>query len=159
MHERTRATLEQLNRIEWFRAVGQHDSDKVIILSSWEEAIEHCASIYWENLCLEARELYRMRLWNRNKARARQWNTVVDAVKPVTTALVERKINTVVRHHHLPEVFRDTVRWDMLHVALEAEFADVCEPSFYAGQAYWYVQGHFPCGWSGEPPGGTLIIY
>ncbi|MFP4438780.1 MAG: hypothetical protein ACLFVO_16180 [Chloroflexaceae bacterium] len=91
--------------------------DTVMIRSSWEEAIAHCASLSWENLCLAARNRYRMRLWNRNKARARQWNTVVDAVKPVTSALGERKINTVVRQHHLSEVFRDTVRWDMLHVA------------------------------------------
>ena len=42
---------------------------------------------------------------------------------------------------------------------MEAEFADVYPPGFYASQAYWYVKGHFPCGWQGEFPNGTLIIY
>lgn len=30
---------------------------------------------------------------------------------------------------------------------MEAEYADIFRPAFYASQAYWYVKGHFPCGW------------
>ena len=51
------------------------------------------------------------------------------------------------------------VQWDILHVCMEAEYADVYPPGFYASQAYWYVKGHFPCGWQGEFPNGKLIVY
>lgn len=39
--------------------------------------------------------------------------------------------------------------WEDLHGA----------PGFFAAQAYWYSVGHFPCGWDGEFPAGTRIIY
>lgn len=44
-------------------------------------------------------------------------------------------------------------------LGLKARYADVCPPGFYASQAYWYVQGHFPCGWQGEFPKGKLVVY
>jgi hypothetical protein len=56
-------------------------------------------------------------------------------------------------------VFENMVQWDILHVCMEAEYADVYPPGFYASQAYWYVKGHYPCGWQGEFPKGKLIIY
>jgi hypothetical protein len=35
----------------------------------------------------------------------------------------------------------------------------VYPPGFFASNAYWYIKGHFPCGWEGEFPKGTLVIY
>jgi hypothetical protein len=64
-----------------------------------------------------------------------------------------------VEAHGLPEIFEDTVRWDILHVCMEAEYADVSPPGFFASQAYWYVQVHFPCGWTGSFPDGKLVLY
>jgi hypothetical protein len=38
-------------------------------------------------------------------------------------------------------------------------YVDLYPPSFFASNAYWYVMGHFPCGWRGEFPKGQLVIY
>ena len=77
----------------------------------------------------------------------------------MTVPFVKQKIEAVVLENQLPKVFEDTVQWDILHVCVEAEYADTYEPGFYASQAYWYVNGHFPCGWEGQFPAGRLIIY
>lgn len=159
MHERTRATLEQLEQADWFHAVGQKDTDVAIVLSSWDEAIASCASIEWENLLLEASNRYCEKLAQLAPGRFQQWNTIAEELKVVTIPLVARKIDQVVREHALPKVFEDTVQWDILGVAMEAEYADVYPPGFYASQAYWYVKGHFPCGWQGDFPEGILVIY
>jgi hypothetical protein len=58
-----------------------------------------------------------------------------------------------------PRTFEDAVQWDILNVCMEAEYADIYPPGFYASQAYWYVKGHFPCGWQGNFPEGKLIMY
>ncbi|MFO0885063.1 MAG: hypothetical protein U0894_12890 [Pirellulales bacterium] len=138
---------------------GITQPEKVIILNSWQEAIEQCSSVEWENLCLEAQNQYLQRLFERSKERFNQWNDVVDMLKPTTIPFVQRKIETLVKQHDLPKVFEDTVQWDLLGVCLESEFADVYPPGFFASNAYWYIKGHFPCGWQGEFPKGTLIIY
>lgn len=159
MHPRTIATLEKLEQADWFTVVGVHDTDAAIVLSSWQEAIEHCGSIDWENLCLEAANQLRERLLERSRERYALWNDLVNEIKPVVVPFVQRKIEPVIRKHDLPQMFENTVRWDILHLCMEAEYADVFPPAFYASQAYWYVKGHFPCGWSGTFPDGKLIIY
>jgi hypothetical protein len=73
--------------------------------------------------------------------------------------LVLRKTKAVVEANHLPRGFVDTVQWDILRLCMEAEYADVFPPGFYASQAYWYMQGHFPCGWEGEFPQGRLTVF
>lgn len=159
MHPRTTATLEKLEKPNWFSCVGIKDASKAIVLSSWQEAIEYCSSVEWENLGLEAANQYRERLLERSKERFNQWNDIVTQLKPLTESFVRRKIEVVVREHGLPKVFEDTVQWDILHVCIEAEFADVYQPGYYARRAFWYVNGHFPCGWDGEFPKGRIIIY
>jgi hypothetical protein len=69
-------------------------------------------------------------------------------------------IKTVIEDNKLPKIFLDTVDWDIINLCIECEFADFVPPGFYVGQAYWYVVGHFPCGWSGPlSRGGRIIIY
>ncbi len=163
MQPQTAATLEQLEKADWFANVGTFNGiqnpSKVMLLPTWEEAVNQCSSIAWENLCLEAANQYRQRLTERSREQFSQWNEIVASLKPITEPLVRQKIEAVVREHDLPKVFEDTVQWDILHVCMESEYADVFQPGFYASQAYWYAKGHFPCGWEGEFPNGTLIIF
>jgi hypothetical protein len=159
MHARTAATLDQLEKANWFSCVGVKDTARVIVLSSWQEAIKHCGSIEWENLCMEAVNQYCGRLVERSKERFNQWNDIAIELRKETEPFVRRKIQAVVLENKLPQVFENMIQWDILHVCMEAEYADVFQPGFYASQAYWYVKGHYPCGWEGEFPKGKLIIY
>jgi hypothetical protein len=159
MNSRTAATLEELEKAIWFSRVGVRDTTEAIVLSSWAEAMEHCGSLAWENLCLEAVNQYRLRLQEVDASSLARWNDIMSTVKPATVALVRAKTEEIVKRHNLPDFFEATVRWDILNVCMEAEYADIYPPGFYASQAYWYVKGHFPCGWEGSFPKGTLIIY
>jgi hypothetical protein len=159
MHPRTKATIEQLKQAQWFRCVGVRDTDAAEVLSSWYEAVESCSSPEWEDLCMEAANQYRARLAERSPKLFRRWNDIVAELKPVTQALVLEKTGTVIQENDLPKTFLDTVDWDILNMCMEAEYADVYPPGFFASQAYWYVKGHFPCGWRGEFPKGNLVVY
>lgn len=159
MHPQTAATLKQLNEVDWFTHVGERDTNAAVVLASWQQAIEYCGSVEWQSLCLEAANQYCERLSERSPARFDRWNEIVDEMKSSTEPLVHRKIATVMRANNLPKVFEDTAQWDILHLCMEAEYADIVPPGFYASQAYWYAKGHFPCGWSGDFPDGKLIIY
>ena len=159
MHPRTRAALEELERASWFSEVGQPVRGPFVVLRSWDKAVASCASDEWQDLLLEAANRYTESLARRSADRFQEWNRIVGEVKPFAEDLVARKAGAVVEAHGLPEIFEDTVRWDILHVCMEAEYADVSPPGFFASQAYWYVQGHFPCGWTGSFPDGKLVLY
>jgi hypothetical protein len=156
----TIGTLHELEAAPWFSRVGVKDAETAIVLTSWPEAIEHSRSYEWEFLRTEALNQYRERIAERSKERLSAWNDVLRRVKKLTDPLVERKIAAVVREHNLPEIFAARVRNDISGVCMESEYADVYPPGFFASNAYWYVSGHFPCGWRGEfPPKGQLVIY
>jgi hypothetical protein len=159
MHPRTEATLEKLRQVQWFRCVGVRDTEAAEVLCSWREAIENCSSVEWENLCLQAANRYRERLVEHSPQRFEKWYDIALEIKPVTQALVREKTKDVIEANHLPPIFLNSVDWDILHLCMEAEYADVYRPRFFAGQTYWYVKGHFPCGWRGPIPNGKLIIY
>ncbi len=159
MHPRTISTLHELEKADWFSHVGEKDAAAATVLSSWGEAGEHCASLEWQNLCLEALNQYRERLLERSKEKFQKWNEIVAQVKLTTIPFVRRKIQPIVSAHNLPRDFEGMVQWDVLGVCMESEYAEVYPPGFYASQAYWYVRGHFPCGWEGNFPQGRLIIY
>lgn len=159
IHPRTQATLAELRTADWFNNVGIQDTTAAIVLPGWDEAIASCESTEWENLLLEAANQYRERLARRSPSEFAKWNARVERLKTLTIPLVLDKTSGIVDANGLPQVFVDTVQWDILHVCMEAEYADVFPPGFYASQAFWYVRGHFPCGWSGRFPEGRLIIF
>jgi hypothetical protein len=159
MNQRTIATLNELEGINWFTKVGLRDSDYPVFLKTWKDAIESCESDAWESLRLEAANQYCERLQEHNVQRFDNWNILVQEVQQIVTPLVLRKTKTVVEANRLPKIFVDSVNWDILHLCMEAEYGDIFPPGFYASQAYWYVHGHFPCGWQGNFPDGRLIVF
>ena len=160
MRESTSATLDQLAHTCWFSKVGQKDTkNPLIVLSSWEEAITHSCSPSWQELQLKASNQYCERLAEHNKERFRLWNNIVREVKLISVPLVTRKMQPFIEIHDFPKTVLDSIQWDILHLCMEAEYADVFPPGFYAAQGYWYSCGHFSCGWKGDFPKGICVIY
>jgi hypothetical protein len=159
LNQKTISTLDELDAVEWFCNVGRKDSDYPVFLSSWDEAVKSCTGEQWESLCEEAANQYRARLCALDPGRFGAWNVIVREVKEVTIPFVQKKIQHIVAEKKLPKVFTDTIQWDILHLCMESEYADIFPPGFYASQAFWYARGHFPCGWSGDFPKGRLVVY
>jgi hypothetical protein len=161
MTSATQERLDQLRAATWFAAVGRRgeDAKEVIQLSSWNEAISHCASLEWQDLKLEHANIISDSVRRASIDRYRRWNEVVRSVKPLVIAMVQDKTAAVAEQQELPVVFTHAVQWDILHLCIECEYSDLCPPAFYSDWAAWYVKGRFPCGWEGEPPEGRPIIY
>jgi hypothetical protein len=159
MHPTTAVTLDRLEKADWFARVGVKDTSVAMVLSNWDDALEYRHSEQWQYLRLEARNQYCERLALRSRDRFVKWNDIVNEMKKTTIPLVTRKTEAVMRQYDLPKAFRGAVDWDILAVFMESEYADIIDPGFYAGLAYWYAAGHFPCGWHGEYPKGSLVVY
>lgn len=159
MHPRTIATLKELEAVEWFRNVGVKDTQAVLVLSSWDEAMTYCNSREWESLTLAAANQLRRLILEASRDRYVIWNQISGEVRAHIGPFVADKCRSVVERHNLPKSFIDAVNWDIGHLCLEAEYADLVPPAFFSGNAYWYVSGHFPCGWEGDYPGGRPVVY
>jgi len=159
MHARTIERIDRLEKASWFSRVGVPTGPTVAVVSSWPEAIEYCAAPEWEDLLQEMLNQYREYIDEHFKERLQAWNEIIREVKKITTPLVERKIEAVVRENNLPRVFRLRVNFDATIFCMEAEYADICPPGFFTRLGAWYLDGHFPCGWWGPFPEGKLIVY
>lgn len=159
MHPTTHATLQELDSLDWFHSVGEPDEGAAQVLGSWPEAIKLATSLDWENLRLEAANQYRERLAGVSQRHLNRWNKLVIGVKPTVVKLVERKTFDIASRNPHSKEFVTVVRWDILHLAMECEYAEIMPPGMYTGLSYWYANGHFPCGWEGPFPGGKMIVY
>ncbi len=131
----------------------------VDFVNSWDEAIESCSTLDWENLTLEAANQLRERIREKSKERFNQWNMICEIVKSFSDALVNDKIRGIMESNNIPEIFHRCVRWDILHLCMEAEYADIVKPSFFAALSFYYYNGHFPCGYSGTFPKGRFVVF
>jgi hypothetical protein len=159
MHSTTIAILDQLEKTPWFSRIGTDVGPSAAVVTSWLEAIEYCGSFEWEAVQLEALNQYRQCLRQRSKERFQLWNDTVDEVKKITRPFVGRKIAAVVHEYNLPEIFSIQVNHDIIGLCMESEYTDVCLPGLFTSIGYWYLNGHFPCGWWGVFPQGKLVIY
>lgn len=158
-HPRTIATLDKLDSVEWFANVGKRDQKYVNCVNSWDEAIEACSALEWENLTLEAANQLAARIREKSKERFNQWNAILKIVKPFSDALVGDKSERIAMLNKLPDTFLSCVRWDIFHLCMEAEYSDLVEPGFFSSLSFYYFHGHFPCGFSGNFPKGQFIVY
>lgn len=159
MNPRTTATIEELECANWFSAVGQFDLEHVKILSTWDEAIDVCVRTAWRDITFEAKNLLTERIFKAGRERFNDWNNILKAIEPNVKDLVRRKIGKVAHDYDLPELFTKCVEWDIRMLLMESEYSDVCQPGFFSALAFFYVKGHFPCGWEGQHPQGRLIVY
>jgi hypothetical protein len=73
--------------------------------------------------------------------------------------MVHRKTFAATQEHSLPLSFQGVVKWDIIGLLMETEYADIVPPSFFSEQGFWYVEGHFPCGTEGDTADGRRIVY
>jgi len=159
MHERTKATLSELEAAKWFDAVGKPVEPGVITVSSWEEAIIYTSAPEWKELIMAQSDWLSSQLFSLSPEYLDKWNDIVDEIEPVALNLVARKICKVVKDNHLPSVFNYLIGCQIFGLLMEAEYADLVAPRFFAGLSYWYSHGHYPCGYERDFPDMTLIVY
>jgi glycosylphosphatidylinositol transamidase (GPIT) subunit GPI8 len=157
----TDAVLSELISTNWFRNVGNEVEQNVKRLSNWKEAIDACSSIEWENFRLDRGNELSEELSAKDLDRYASWNDLALEIKFKAEPLFEKQLKEVKIFEAYPKKLLSCVRWDVLHICLEAEFGNIVQSSFYLNHLKpIYVSGHFPCGWTeGKYPEGRLVIY
>jgi hypothetical protein len=150
MDRRTRQKLDELAGYPWFETVGEPVAGDVLPVNSWEDAMRLSNGAVWESVQLQVSNRLARQINRRDWPRFSQWNQLVEQVKAAMEPIVQAKVVAVATQHSLPEAFLHCVRWDIMCICLEAEYADLYAPTFFIPQlARWYGVGHFPCGWDG----------
>ena len=155
----TLATLDDLGAVEWFRNVGRARPQQARSVSSWNEARCYLDSAASENVRIEASIRRRARVLQKSTRAYDEWNERIYLIKPTVTALVSEKARPFAKKHGWSERAIDVIRYDILGLAMDAEYGSLVAPSFYSELGHWYREGHFPLGWEGSAHDGLLVVY
>lgn len=158
MQPQTKSLLDELERAEWFYAVGLQTDKDVIGVSSWDEAVNFCSTSAWANFKQDHANRLTVYLSRTARERYQEWNDIVRKIKARTEPLVESKLDPLVLEFGLARAVDDDVRWDVLHACMELEYADLRPPAFYAELMEWYLKGRFPCGWGARDARGRIRL-
>lgn len=156
----TAEAIDMLRQAEWFSALGHQDRSGVIIVSSWLEAVAHCAGPKWQAVHSDGHYFFAHEVQQANPERYSQWNAVKEWLRPIGYNLATEKVKPILERDDLPDIVLECAKTDMFCFLVEAEFQDVIpKGGLYRALSFYYSRGHFPCGWEGDFPGGKLIIY
>lgn len=161
MTDETKLKLAQFDELDWFSKAGQPLRDtNTKQVGSWTEAIKMCGSRDSANVRLESQNILTEKLCFEWPDRYHgKWNPLVATIKKRTEPIALERAVSSPHSPKLPKGVVDALRWDLLMIMMELEYADIVPPRFFAERAKWYLAGHFPCGWEGEFPEGRLIVY
>ncbi|MEL6272781.1 MAG: hypothetical protein AAFU54_14635 [Chloroflexota bacterium] len=163
MFERTRKALETLQNINWFTSVGEPIDESVLRAFSWENVVSHRLEEEYDDLQMEIRNEISLAAYftvdSGKPESSRNWNKIMLEIKSLIDPVVRSKTKPYITKYDLSLWFETRVAWDMSHIAIAIEYSDVHTSSFYEQLHKWYLAGHFPCGWKGKYPSGSLIVF
>jgi hypothetical protein len=155
----------RVRSINWFANCGNHlaldltmEAERV---KSWEQAIESCKELVWENVELEAQNQLTLWLHLHDRASFQKWNEIVDAHKDaIVNAMTERVLVPFQAKHKLDIACVHCVQWVILGALMENSYLKSGHAAFFFLELLTiYEAGHFPCGWHGDWPKGKLVVY
>jgi hypothetical protein len=153
---------DRVKLLKWFAHVGENtpiECDvEVIRLSSWTDAVAHCASAEWEETQLAARNATTQYLSAYHRDEYQKWNLYAAEAKQVLAPDFER-LAEYLSTHGLDKIVGDSTRWDIYSAVLQEQYWHLGVPKFFLDLFPFYEAGHFPCGWRGEWPKGALVIF
>ena len=155
----------RVRRIDWFARLGAPLAVDLTMsverVGSWVEAIEGCRDVGWENAQLEARNQLTLWLHRHDRDSYQRWNElVVKSKEEVITHLTESTLLPYQWRHGLEGAFVHSVQWDVLGALMENTYLSSGHRAFFFSELLWvYEAGHLPCGWRGEWPRGSLLVY
>jgi hypothetical protein len=158
-------TLEILKKVDWFSRVGQEIelessmTGKIEQCHSWDEALE-ANNVHWRNIKLRAQNQLTMFLDVKHHELYQTWNDVVGEIKPFIDELFQvNPIETNLSKVADIETIKKITVQDIRRLLIEASWSHLAEPVFFTPVTFWYIKGHFPCGWRGEYPNGKLLVF
>lgn len=155
----------RIKAIDWFSRCGEPDEFDVTMklerVTSWTQAMKSCKTRTWENVELEARNQLTMAIHQGDRERYQQWNELTRKFKEeVVTPLTKRVWEPFQVTHGLHVKLVHCVEWDVLAAMMENAYISSNHGSYFFLELLTvYEAGHFPCGWRGEWPQGSLVVY
>lgn len=153
--------IERILQIKWLQNCK---NSKVVpslecIRTDGSKAFSKAARTSWDNTRLEARGVVTSYLAvHAPKEFNPYWNPLVRQVRSEVWSKIEMEITESVEKLGLPEIVTESIKFDVINMAVVLSYQDIIRSQFYEDLLDIYCQGLLPCGWEGEYPRGCMVI-
>jgi hypothetical protein len=114
----------------------------------------------WEDITLEASNELTSYLHEKYMNQYTYWNQLIKEAKNFFEREIEPQLSLFIEKKNLDQSFVKCVEWDIINSIMEATYSKFnFKNNFFLKLLVIYESGHFPCGWKGKWPKGTLLIY
>lgn len=151
--------------IQWFAHCGEpRDFDLTMPIErvkTWPQATKALKSRARERATLEASNQLSAFLSQHHRERYQEWNKITQKLKrEVVIPLKDEVWEPFRQSHELDVEFIHSVSWNILAALMEDAYMDCKHRCFFFHELLIvYEAGHLPCGWIGEWPNGSLVVY
>jgi hypothetical protein len=155
----------RVRAVDWFARCGESLALDLTMnveqVGSWPEAIERLTDGTWSNVEMAAQNQLTAWLHGHDRDNYQSWNDRVAAYKAgVIDPLTEQRLIPYQTRHGLDVAVVYSVQWDILSALMENSYLGGGHAAFFFLELLWvYEAGHFPCGWHGQWPQGSLVVY
>ncbi len=155
----------RVRKIDWFASCGSPLSVDLTMgidsVDSWSDAMKECESDNWETATLEARNQLTIFLSKHHRDKYRNWNNISREHKDaLVNTLVDDLIRPFQEQRGLSVSLVHSVQWNVLAALMELSYIEYNHQCFFFHELFMvYESGHLPCGWHGEWPNGSLVVY
>jgi hypothetical protein len=155
---------ERLATVRWFAKWGEACSVDLSVgiqqVSVWNKALESCSASQWRDVQTSGQNQLTLFLHRNDNDNYQNWGRFTVDRKQVLDLLIEEPVRLFKQKHAYPDALLHSVQWDILGALMEEIYKDSDHHSYFFHELVMvYEAGHFPCGWIGDWPNGTLLIY
>ncbi|WP_036155362.1 hypothetical protein [Maribacter forsetii] len=155
--------FSDLENINWFSNCGKEidfsSKHNLKRIESLKQSVELCNSIEWENFQLEKRNDLTSFLNRTRQNESTEWNTITVGIKNYLNNGIFKTAKEKLNQSDLPDSIFASLEWDILSYCQEVAYKKYNIPTFYSHLIPIYKNGHLPCGYEGEFPNGTILMY
>jgi len=164
-HFEYRDLTDTIRNVPWFQTCGEGLKIRLSMpvegVSSWPAAVKAIKRRDTGDARLEAHNQLTEWLDRHAKEDFQKWNSITAKLKArIIEPFVSKPIKLFIEQHHLPIDVLHSVRWDILAALMENHYLPKGHTNlFFLELLTIYQEGHYPCGWVGDWPRGTLLVY
>jgi hypothetical protein len=165
--------VESIKHTQLFCRCGELNNEANSTIKSWDEAMRHALTSKWENTKFDAQNELSESLFLKSRStppaitkdRLKSWNAIVTfAKKECVPLLVEAVVLPSLSTAGLATESKrgdilHVIKEDMMYIILGAAYSDVVPNGLFVEMQKVYVNGQFPCGWTGKFPEGQLVVF
>lgn len=153
--------IQRILQIKWLQNCGNSHVVPALecIRTDGSNAFSKAKRTAWDNTRLEARGGVTSYLAVHAPTEFNPyWNPLVGQVRSEVWPKMEAEIRKCVEQLGLPEIVIESVKFDVINMAVVLSYQDIIRSPFYENLLDIYCQGLLPCGWEGEYPRGCIVI-